>query len=171
MAEPPVITLAQTLLHTLDAFFKKPFIGIVADPVNVYVFSLDSLHQLTIVGVSALPLLGCSSRDHRQNDHIYCLGISPPSSSRQPGWPNSFCCLQYGWRKGSIHIINTTAAWGKRPEVDTDHSHYFLAQMGVICQLSSVDRQRSLCLPHRSVSTEATKRCHMWCDIVVIRDG
>ena len=47
MAEPPLIALAQTLLHTLDAFFMKPFIGIVADPVNVYVFSLDSLHQLT----------------------------------------------------------------------------------------------------------------------------
>ena len=166
--------LAQTLPHTLNACFKEPFIGIVADPMNARVFSPDSSHQLTILGVSHLPLPKCSSRDHRHTVLSFCLGICPPSLPQQHGrlqWPNSLCCLQYVCRKGSLPIINTAAAWGKRPEVDSDHCRYCLAQMGVICQSSLVDRQRSLCLPHRSVATEATNRFHMWCDDVVIRDG
>ena len=76
LEEPPLIALAQTLLHTLDDVFKEPFIGIVADPVDARVFSPDSSHQLTIRGVSPLPLPGCSSRDHRHTDLSFCLGTS-----------------------------------------------------------------------------------------------
>ena len=47
---------------------------------------------------------------------------------------------------------------------------YLLAQMGVSRQSSPVDRRRSLCLPHRSVPSEATKQFHMCCDDAVIRD-
>ena len=158
-----LIALAQTLPHTLNACFKEPFIGIVADPMNARVFSPDSSHQLTVLSVSYLPLPECSSRDHRHTGLSFFLGISPPSPPRQPGrlqWPNSLCCLQYVCRK-SLPIINTAAAWGKRPEVDSDHCRYFLAQMGAIRQSSPVDRRRSLCPPHRSVATEATNRFHM----------
>ena len=137
------------------------------------IFSPDSPHQLPVLGVSPLPLPGCSSRGCRHADFCLCLGVSPPSLPRQPGRSrrrNPFCCLQYGCRKGSLHIINTAAAWRKRPEVVSDRCRYLLAQMGVSRQSSPVDRRRSLCLPHRSVASEATKQFHMCCDDVVIRD-
>ena len=44
--------LAQILLHTLDMSFKEPFVGIVADLVNARVFSPDSSHQLTVLGLA-----------------------------------------------------------------------------------------------------------------------
>ena len=80
MAEPPLIALAQTLLLTLDEFFKEPFMGIVADTVNARVFSSDSSHQLTILGGSPLPLAGCSSRHHRHTDFSFRLGIPAPAA-------------------------------------------------------------------------------------------
>ena len=55
LEEPPLIALAQFLLHTLVSFMK-PFLGIVADPVDARVFSPDSPHQLTLLGVGPLPL-------------------------------------------------------------------------------------------------------------------
>ena len=41
---------------------------------------------------------------------------------------------------------------------------------GSVISLRPVDRRRSLCLPHRSVASEATKQFNMCCDDVVIRD-
>ena len=130
LEEPPLIGLAQILLHTLDVYFKGPFVGIVTDPVKARIFSPCSPHQLTGLGVSPPPLPGCSSRGRRHGDFCFCLGVSPPSPPRQPGrsrWRNPYCCLQYGCRKGTLHIINTAAAWRKRPEVVSDHCRYFLA--------------------------------------------
>ena len=147
--------------------------SIATDPVKARTFSPDSPHQLTVLGVSPMPLPGCSFRGRCHAHLFFCLGVSPPSLPRQPGRSrrrNPFCCLQYGCRKGSLHIINTAAAWRKRSEVVSDHCHYFLAQMGVSRQSSPVDRRRSLCLPHRPVASEATKQFHMCCDDVVIRD-
>ena len=65
LEEPPLIALAQILLHTLDVSSMELFLGIVADPVNARVFSPDSFHQLTFLGASPPPLPGCSSRGHR----------------------------------------------------------------------------------------------------------
>ena len=142
LEKPPLIALAQILLHTVDVSLKEPFVGIVTDPVKARIFSPDSPHQLTVPGVSPLPLPGRSSRSQRHADLCFGLGVSPPSPSRQPERSrrrNPFCCLQYGCRKGSLHIINTAAAWKKCPEVVSDHCRYFLAQMGVSCQSSPVD--------------------------------
>ena len=140
---------------------------------NACIFSPDSPHQLTVLGVSPLPLSGCSSRSCRHGDLCFCLGVSLPSPPRQPGRSrrrNPFCCLQHGCRKGSLHIINTGAAWGKRPEVVSDHCLSLLPGVnGVIRQASPVDRPRFLCLPHRSVASEATRQFHMCCGGVVIR--
>ena len=173
LVEPPMIALTQILLHNLDVSFKEPFVGIVTDPVNARISSPDSPHQLTVLGVSPLLRPGCSSRGRRHADLCFCLGVSPPSPSRRPGRSrrrNPFCCLQYGCRKGSPHIINTAAAWRKRPDVVSDHCRYFLAQIGVIRQSSPVDRRRSFCLRDRPVASEATEQFHMCCDDVVIRD-
>ena len=103
---------------------QEPFVGIVTDPVNARIFSPDSSLQLTVLGVSPLSLPGCLSRGRRHADLCFCLGVSPPSQPRPPGrsWRrNPFCSLQCGCRKGSLHIINTAAAWGKCPEVVSDH--------------------------------------------------
>ena len=128
------------------------------------IFSPDSFLQLTFLGVSPLPLPGCSSRGRRHTGLCFCLGISPPSPPRQPGRSrrrNPLCCLQYGCCKGSFHTINFAAAWGKHPKVVSNHCRYFLTQMGVSRQSSPVDRRRSLCLPHQSVPSEATKQFHI----------
>ena len=120
LGEPPLIALAQILLHTLDVSFKELFVGIITDPVKARSFSPDSPHQLTVLDVSPLPLPGCSSCGRRHADLYFCLGVSPPSPTRKLGRSrrrNPFCCLQCGGRKGSLHIINTAAAWRKRPEV------------------------------------------------------
>ena len=149
---------------TRHVSFKEPFVGIATDPINARVFSPDSSHQLSVLGFSLLQLPGGSSRGHRQADSCFCLDISPPLPPRQHGRSrrrNPFCCLPYGCRKGSLHIINTASAWNKRPEVVSDHCRYFVAQMWVIRQSSPVDRRWSLCLPHRSVTSEATKQFHM----------
>ena len=164
LVEPPLVALAQILLHTLDVSFKESFVGIGTDPVGARIFSPDSPHKMSVLGVSPLPLPGCSSRGRRHADLCFYPGVSPPSSPRQPGRSrrrNPFCYLQYGCRKDSLHIINTAAAWRKRAEVVSDHCRYLLAQMGVSRQSSPVDRRRSLCLPHRSVAGEATKQFHM----------
>ena len=173
LEEPPLIALAKILLHTLDVSFEETFEGIVTGPVNARIFSPDSPHQLPVLGVSPLPLPGCSSRGRRHADLCFCLGVSPLSPRRQPGRSrrrNPFCCLQYGCRKASLHIINTASARRKRPEVVFNHCRYFLAQMGVRRQSSPVDRRRSLCFPHRPVASEATKQFYMCCDDVVVRD-
>ena len=98
----PLIAVAQVLLHILDMPFKEPFVGIVTDHVNERIFSPDSSLQLTVLGVSHLPLPSCSSRGRRHADLFFCLGVSPPSPPRPPGRSrrrNLFCCLQYGCRK------------------------------------------------------------------------
>ena len=113
LEEPPLIALALILLHTLDVSFKELHVDIVTDPVKARIFSPDSLHHLNVLGVSPLPLPGCSSLGRRSADLCFCLGVSPPSPPRQPGRSrrrNPFCCLQYGCRKRSFRIINTTAA-------------------------------------------------------------
>ena len=38
LEEPPLIALAQILLHTLDVSLKEPFVGIVTDPVKARIF-------------------------------------------------------------------------------------------------------------------------------------
>ena len=160
LVKPTLIALAQILLHNLDVSFKESIVSIGTDPVDARIFSPDSPHQLPVLGVSPLPLPGCSSRSRRHADLCFCLGVSPPSPPRQPGRSrrrNPFCCLQYGCRKGSLHITNTASAWRKRPEVVSDRCRYLLAQMEVSRQSSPVDRRRSLCLRHRSVASEATK--------------
>ena len=134
LEEPHLVALAQILLHTLGVSFKEYMFGIVTDPVDAGIFSADSPHQLLVLGISPLPLPGCSSRGHRHADLCFCLGVSPPTPPRQPGRSrrrNPFCCLQYGCRKGSLPIINTAAAWRKRPEVVSDRCRYLLAQLGV----------------------------------------
>ena len=73
--------------------------------------SPDSPPQLTVLGVSPLPLPGRSSRGCA--DLCFCLGVSPPYPPRQHGRSrrrNLLCCLQYGCRKGSLRIINTENA-------------------------------------------------------------
>ena len=95
--EPPLIALAQILLHILDVSFKEHFVGIVTDPVNARIFSPDSSLQLTVLGVSPLPLPGCSSRGRRHADLCFCLGVSPPFLPWPPGRSrrrNPVCCLQ-----------------------------------------------------------------------------
>ena len=167
----PLIALAQILLHIVDVSFEEYFVGIVTDPVRARIFSPDSPLQLTVLGISPLPLPGRSSRGCA--DLCFCLGISPPPPPRQHGrsWRrNLLCCLQYDCRTGSLHIINTAAAWRKRSEVVYDHCRYFLAQMGVSRQSSPVDRRRSVRLSHRSAASETTKQFHMYCDDVAIRD-
>ena len=127
--------LAQILLHTLDMSFKEPFVVIVADLLNARVFSPNSSHQLTVLGISPLPLPDCSSRGHRHADLCFCLGVSPLPPPWQRGlsrWRNPCCCLQHGCREGSFDIITTAVAWGKRPEVVSYHCRFFLAQMGFI---------------------------------------
>ena len=134
LEEPHLVALAQILLHTLGVSFKESIFGIVTDPVDARIFSPDSPHQLLVLGISPLPLPGCSSRGHRHADLCFCLGVSPPTPPRQPGRSrrrDPFCCLQYGCRKGSLQIINTAAAWRKRPEVVSDCCRYLLAQLGV----------------------------------------
>ena len=101
LEEPSLIALAQTLLHSLDVSFEEPFVGVVTDPLKARIFSPDSPHQLTVLGVSPLPLPGCLSRGRRHADLCFCLGVSSPSPPRQPGRSrrrNPFCCLQYGRR-------------------------------------------------------------------------
>ena len=39
LEEPPLIALAQILLHIVDVSFKEPFVGIVTDLVNARIFS------------------------------------------------------------------------------------------------------------------------------------
>ena len=172
LVEPPLVALAQILLHTLDVSFKECIVGIGIGPADARIFSPDSPYQLPVLGVSPLPLPGCSSRGRRHADLCFCLGVSPPSPPWQPGRSrrrNPFCYLQYGCRKGSLHIINTAAAWGKHPEVVSDRCRHLLAQMGISRQSLPVDGRRSLCLPHRSVASEATKQFLMCCDDIVIR--
>ena len=85
LGEAPLIALAQTFLHTPDVPFKEPFLCIVAHPVNARSFSPDSPHQLTVLGVSPLPLSGYSSHGRRHADLCFCLGVSPPSPPRWSG--------------------------------------------------------------------------------------
>ena len=74
LVEPPLVALAQILLHTLDVCFKEPFVGIGTDPVDARIFSPDSPHHLTVLSVSPLPLPGCSSRGRRHANLCFCLG-------------------------------------------------------------------------------------------------
>ena len=52
LEEPPLIALTQIILHTLDVSFNEPYVGIVADRVDVRVFSPDSSLQLAVLLVS-----------------------------------------------------------------------------------------------------------------------
>ena len=74
LVEPPLVALAQILLHTLDVSFKESIVGTGTDPADARIFSPDSPHQLPVLGVipllpvlgvSPLPLPGCSSRGRR----------------------------------------------------------------------------------------------------------
>ena len=146
LVKPSLVALAQILLHALGVSFKESIVGISIGPADARIFSPDSPYQLPLLGVSPLPLPGCSSRGRRHADLCFCLGVSPPSPPRQPGRSrrrNPFCYLQYGCRKGSLHIINTATAWGKRPEVVSDRCRYLLAQMEISQQSLPVDGRRS----------------------------
>ena len=79
LEEPPLIALAQILLHILDVSFKEPFVGIVTGPVNARIFSPDRPYQLTVLGVSPLTLPGYSSRSRRSV--FIVIGATGESSS------------------------------------------------------------------------------------------
>ena len=118
LKESLLIALAQILLQTLDVFSKKYLEGSVADSLNARVFSPDSPLQLTTLRVILLSLSGCSSPGHRHVDICFCLAspIHPrPGSLCSRGGPTRpAVCSMYGCCKGSLHILNTAAAWGYR---------------------------------------------------------
>ena len=140
LEDPPLIALVQIILHTLDVSFKKAYVGIVADRVDVRVFSPNSSLRLTVLLVSLLPLPDCSSSGHRHADLCFCLGssrTSPPLKLSHSRRRNPLCCLQYDCRKGSLHVINTTTVtWRNHSEVVSDHCRFFPAQRGVFCRSS-----------------------------------
>ena len=146
--ESPLIALAQILLQTLNVFSGESFVYSVVDSVNARVLVLDRPLQLTVLRVSILPLLGCSTLFNRHFDLGVYLGVSYPSPPRQPALLrrcNPVSCLQYCCCKDSFHTINTAAVtWGYDPEVIYGHCRYLLAQIGVICWPSPVNKWWSL---------------------------
>ena len=137
--------------------------GIVADPVNVYVFSPDSLHH--ILDVSALPL-----PDARLATIAKLISSTAWASPLHPrpgslgGTTRSAVCSMAGVK--AVSTSSTLLPLGGNARGGLRSLSLLPGADGIICQPSPVDRQRSLCLPHRSAATEATKRFHMWCDSV-----
>ena len=58
---PIYLCAVRMKTNLVNMSFKQPFVGIVTDPVKARIFSPDSFHKLTVLGVSPLSLPGRSS--------------------------------------------------------------------------------------------------------------